>query len=57
MEFTIKELEHKDAKLIVEYWYSLTDFELLKFGADKTKFLNSLEDELLKRMEETDESF
>jgi len=39
MEFTIKELEHKDAELIVKYWYSLTDLELLKFGADKTKFL------------------
>lgn len=39
MEITIKELEHKDAELIVEYWYSLTDLELLKFGADKTKFL------------------
>lgn len=22
MEFKIKELEHKDAKLIVEYWYN-----------------------------------
>ncbi|ADF53603.1 MAG: hypothetical protein CMP12_07825 [Zunongwangia sp.] len=39
MEITIKKLEHKDAELIVEYWCSLTYFELLKFGADKTKFL------------------
>ena len=43
MEITIKELEHKDAELIVEYWYSLTYFELLKFGADKTKFLKPID--------------
>lgn len=39
MEITIKELEYKDTDMIVDYWYSLNDLELIKFGADKTKFL------------------
>ena len=57
-EITIKQFEHKNAELIVEYWYSLTDFELLKFGADKTKFLKpkdwigKLKDEIDKPLEQ-----
>ncbi|WP_145990437.1 hypothetical protein [Psychroflexus sp. MES1-P1E] len=58
MEITIKQFEHKDAELIVKYWYSLTDFELLKFGADKTKFLKpkdwtrKLKEEIDKNLEQ-----
>lgn len=37
--------------------YRRTFLEIRERKSDKTKFLNSLEDELLKRMEETDESF
>lgn len=38
MELTIRELNHKDIDRIIEYWHSLSDSELLNFGADKTKF-------------------
>ena len=38
MKLTIRELNHKDIDLIIMYWHGLSDSELLKFGADKTKF-------------------
>ena len=37
--------------------YRRTFLEIRDRKSDKTKFINSLEKELLKRMEETDESF
>ena len=37
--------------------YRRTFLEIRERKSDKTKFINALEEELLKRMEETDESF
>jgi RimJ/RimL family protein N-acetyltransferase len=58
MEITIEKLKYNQVDLIVEYWYSLSDSELLKFGADKTRFLKpkewlqKLKDEISKPVEQ-----